>query len=130
MASSNKTSLVTLLERLREWLPIPEFESAMRAYFLSERDPAELASYRVRAGSVKKLRDEVTPVLHYLQFIKAEGEVRFELGDKVPDCWLRNANSNEPQGLEVTIAQAREQHFLGKELKRKTLGSRVYWTSR
>jgi hypothetical protein len=71
---------------------------------------------------MKKLRDEVTPVLHHVKFIKAEGEIRFEPGDGVPDCWLRNDSSADPQGIEVTVAQSREQHYLGQELNEKGMG--------
>jgi hypothetical protein len=67
-------------------------------------------------GAVKKLRDEVVPVLHHVRFVKAKGDIRFELNDGVPDCWLRDNLNAPPQGLEVTVAQSREQHRLGQEM--------------
>jgi hypothetical protein len=109
------SSLDLLLSRLTRWMPICDFEAAMNKYFLGERSAAEIADYRTKRGDLKKLRDEVTPVLHHIKFIGATGEIRFELGNAVPDCWLRDRPSKKPQGIEVTVAQSREQHHLGKE---------------
>ena len=71
------------------------------------RPHAEIEDYHAKRGALKKLRDEVVPVLHYLKFIKAEGEIRFELNDGVPDCWVRNNPHEESQGIEVTVALPR-----------------------
>jgi hypothetical protein len=71
---------------------------------------------------LKKLSDEVVPVLRHLNFIRFEGEVRFELSDAMPDCWLRDEGETAEQGLEVTVAQARERHELAKEMNREGIG--------
>lgn len=80
---------------------------------------AELADYRAKPGAVKKLRDEVVPVLHHVKFVKAKGDIRFELSSDLPDCWLRDKPNAAPQGLEVTVAQSREQQRLGQEMNEK-----------
>lgn len=59
------------------------------------RSALELANYRAKRGTIKKLRDEVVPFMHYVKFAKAKGDIRFELNNGVPDCWLRD-NPNAP----------------------------------
>src|SRR5260221_5495280 len=113
------TPLSLLLSRLREWLPIPEFEAAMNAYFSGERSAAQLADYRAKRRDQKKLRDEVAPVLRHLRFTRAQGEVRFQLNDDSPDCWIRDDASAAAQGIEVTVALARAQQALGVELNER-----------
>jgi hypothetical protein len=54
--------------------------------------------------------------------VKAKGEIRFVLNSDVPDCWLRDDPMATPQGLEVTVAQAREQQALGQELNEEQIG--------
>jgi hypothetical protein len=103
-------------------MPIPDFESAMNAYFKGARSAAEVADFRAKRGTQKKLRDEVAPVLRHIKFIGAKGGIRFELNSGAPDCWLRDNPSAKPQGLEVTVAQSREQHHLGVELNEKGIG--------
>lgn len=93
----------------------------MRDYFLGDRPKAEIADFRAKRGAVKVLRDEVAPVLHHIKFTKANGDIRFALDNTVPDCWLREP-SGKTQGLEITVAQAREQHLLGKEMNDKGIG--------
>lgn len=94
----------------------------MQAYFLGARSKAEIADYRVKRGAQKKLRDELAPVLRHLSFVKASGEIRFELNSSVPDCWLRAAPDAAPQGLEVTVAQSREQYHLAVEMNETGFG--------
>src|ERR1700690_1999462 len=115
MPAASETRLTLLLSRLADWIPICDFEQVLNDYFTGPRSKAEIADYRVKRGPQKKLRDEITPVLNHVKFIKAKGEIRFELGDGVPDCWLRESPNSEPRGLEITIAQSREQYFLGLE---------------
>src|SRR5271165_4851202 len=98
MMPVSNTPLDLLLSRLRKWLSISDFDTTMNEYFLSPRSAAEIADYRAKRGALKKLRDEVTPVLHHFKFIKAKGDIRFELGDTVPDCWWRSSSSAESQG--------------------------------
>jgi hypothetical protein len=122
MTPDSDTPLGLLYSRLKNWISISDFKTAMNDYFVGPRSAAEITAYRAKRGALKKLRDEVAPVLHHVKFIKAEGEIRFELGNNVPDCWLRNNPSEEPQGVEVTVAQSREQHYLGEELNEKRMG--------
>jgi len=113
------TALGRLFARLSEWISLAEFEEALADYFRGTRSAQELANYRAKRGTVKKLRDEVVPVLQHVKFIKANGEVRFALNDGVPDCWLRESPGAPPQGIEVTVAQSREQHLLGQAMNEK-----------
>lgn len=122
MVPDPDTPLGKLFARLGEWMPLAEYEQAIIAYFKGERSKAELADFRAKRGAVKKLRDEVVPVLHHIKFINAKGDIRFELNSSVPDCWLRENLIAKPQGLEVTCAQAREQQLLGQELNEKQVG--------
>jgi hypothetical protein len=115
------TALGLLFSRLADWNSIVDFEQAMQDYFSGERSQAEIADFRAKRGALKVLRDEVSPVLHHLRFVKAKGEVKFALNNTVPDCWLREDPTGKPQGLEVTVAQSREQHYLGRELNEKRM---------
>ncbi len=116
------TPLGSLYSRLANWIPIVEFEQAMHDYFVGPRSEKEVADYRAKRGALKRLRDEVGPVLHHVKFVKAEGEIRFQFSNAVPDCWLRDSPASNPHGLEVTVAQAREQYHLGVELNEKGVG--------
>jgi hypothetical protein len=116
------TPLGLLFARLACWNSISDFEQAMQDYFSGKRSQSEIADFRAKRGALKALRDEVTPVLHHLKFVKAKGEVKFALNNTVPDCWLRDSPEIKPQGLEVTVAQSREQHHLGRELNEKRMG--------
>jgi hypothetical protein len=122
MPPAPDTPLGLLFARLADWNPISDFEQAMQGYFSSKRSQAEIADFRAKRGSLKILRDEVTPVLHHLRFVKAKGEVKFALNNTIPDCWLRESPEAKPQGLEITVAQSREQHYLGRELNEKRMG--------
>ncbi len=108
MQPATETSLALLFSRLKDWISVSDFQRVMNAYFLGNRSHQEVADYREKRGALKKLRDEVTPVLHHLQFNRTSGEIRFELGGAVPDCWLRDHHNAPPQGIEVTVAQSRE----------------------
>jgi hypothetical protein len=122
MPPASETRLTLLLSRLADWIPICDFEQALNDYFAGPRSNTEIADYRTKKGSLKKLRDEITPVLSHVKFLGTQGEIRFELGDGVPDCWLRDSSTSEPRGLEVTTAQSREQYYLGQELNQKGMG--------
>jgi hypothetical protein len=117
-----RTPVGDLLSRLKEWMSIAEFEAAMNAYFSGPRLSSEIADYRAKRGAFKQLRDEVTPVLNYVRLINAKGEIRFELGNEFPDCWIRSNASGDPKGLEVTGALSRERHLLATELNEKGVG--------
>ncbi len=122
MLPDQDTNLGRLFARLTEWMSLFEFEQILADYFNGKRSAAELADYRAKRGAVKKLRDEVVPVLHHIKFVKAKGDIRFELNSEVPDCWLRDNPEAPLQGLEITVAQSREQHLLGQELNEKGIG--------
>ncbi len=119
MVPNPDTTIGRLYARLTDWISLAEFEQALADYFSEPRPAVELADYRAKRGAVKKLRDEVVPVLHHVKFVKAKGDIRFELSSDVPDCWLRDNPNAAPQGLEVTVAQSREQQRLGQEMNEK-----------
>jgi hypothetical protein len=122
MPPPNDTSLDRLYASLGQWMTVATCEQAMQAYFKGLRTDGEIADYRTKRGLSKKRRDEVTPVQCHLRYIQATGEIRFELSDRVPDCWLRETTTATPQGLEVTVALSREQYMLGRELNEKRMG--------
>ena len=122
MLPNTDSPLGDLFARLANWVSLSDFEKMLADYFNGTRSPAEIADYRAKRGAVKKLRDEVVPVLHHIKFAKAEGDIRFELNSSVPDCWLRANPHASPQGLEITVAQSREQHLLGQKLNEKGIG--------
>lgn len=116
MLPNPDTALGRLFARLEDWMSLAEFEQTLEDYFHEPRSAAELADYRAKRGTVKKLRDEVVPVMHHIKFVKAKGDIRFELNSAVPDCWLRDNPNAPPQGLEVTVALSREQQRLGQHM--------------
>jgi hypothetical protein len=116
MVPNPDTTLGRLYARLSGWMPLAAFEQTLADYFDGPPPAAELADYRAKRGAPKKLRDEVVPVLRHITFTKAKGEIRFELSSDVPDCWLRDNPNAPPQGLEVTVAQSREQQRLGQQM--------------
>ena len=99
------TPLGVLFARLANWMSLSDFEQALDNYFKGARSRAELADYRAKRGAARQLRDEVVPVLHHIKFVKAKGDIRFELNSEVPDCWLRDDPKAPPQGLEISVAQ-------------------------
>jgi hypothetical protein len=119
---SSSESLSVLLSRLKDWLPIPEFKSAMSEHYSSPRSTSGLEDYRAKKGDQKKLRDEVAPILHYVEFARLQGEIRFPFDNDVPDCWIRGDASTKARGIEVTVAQSREGYQLGRELNEKGEG--------
>jgi len=70
MLPAPDTPLGLLFARLADWNPISDFEQAMQSYFSGKRSQAEIADFRAKRGALKILRDEVTPVLHHLKFVK------------------------------------------------------------
>jgi hypothetical protein len=116
MLPNPDTTVGRLYAQLSGWMPLAAFEQALAEYFDVPRPAAELADYRAKRGAVKKLRDEIVPILRHVRFTKATGEIRFDLSSDVPDCWLRDRPNAPPQGLEVTVAQSREQQRLGQQM--------------
>jgi hypothetical protein len=63
MLPNRDTALGRLFARLTGWMSLTEFEQILADYFTGTRSAAEIADYRAKRGAVKKLRDEVVPVL-------------------------------------------------------------------
>ncbi|MFL4987194.1 MAG: hypothetical protein ACJ8DU_19480 [Microvirga sp.] len=103
--------------QVRNWIEILDLRSALEK-LLESRNSKEVEDYRVGKGAWKKVRDEVVPVSDHLEFwSRTEGQVRFAMNDEFPDCTVR-LNGSAPIGLEVTIAQGKEDFFLAKELNK------------
>jgi hypothetical protein len=125
MAASS--GLVSLLHQLREWQPIPRFVATMDNYFAGPRSDDEIKAYREKKNlhkndHLKKIRDEVAPVLHYVKLFPPDGDIRFPLDDNPPDCWIREACDHAEIGIEVTGALSTEQYHLATELNETGIG--------
>lgn len=84
-----------------------------------------IEDYVLGRGRVKKLRDEVSPVVHFVRNNAAPVDwIRFALDDTFPDCRLRDQDGRE-RGVEVTIAQARERLNVMTESYRAETGRGV-----
>lgn len=122
MLNETASEIERLKQRLQQWTTVEEFDEAVTAYFKSERSKEDIANYRSKRGSMKKLRDEITPVHRHVMFTQKQGEIRFALNDDIPDVWFRENSSASSCGMEVTVALSREQHYLGRELNEKGVG--------
>lgn len=97
-------------------MSISDSQDRLATLFAKERSKDDLNDYRLGRGSWKKLRDEIVPVSHFLQFQHIEsGWIRFPLDNSTPDCWLSN-DDGDSFGIEVTIERGREQYHLKKEM--------------
>jgi hypothetical protein len=101
---------------------ITDFQNRLKTLFAMDRSDGDLNDYRLGKNQWKKLRDEITPVSHFLQFKKIEaGKIRFPLDNNTPDCWLSNDNGDD-LGIEVTIERGREKYHLVKEMNEAGIG--------
>jgi hypothetical protein len=86
----------------------------------------ELADWRLRRGRLKKVCDEIIPVMRLARFLgESHGHVLFPLDSKVPDCFWQRSNEGSAVGVEVTISQGHARHILGTELVTAPRGSAV-----
>ena len=85
------SQLELLYARLADWMSITHFEESMDSYFNGSRSLGDIANFRAKRGAQKKLRDEVVPVLHHVKFRKLKGNIRFQLSNAVPDCWIQDS---------------------------------------
>ena len=74
--------------------------------------------YRLARGRVKELSDEVTPVARFVRkHASLEDQIWFALDNTAPDCHVRHEDGRLRE-IEVTVAQAKERHFVMSELNR------------
>lgn len=115
-------SLPQLEAKLKNWVPVETFLKLLNDYFGSERSAAEIAAYREKKKPAKKLRDEIAPVMRFVQLYELNGEIRFPQDSIFPDCWIRKSAQAAAEEIEVTIALGEEQYWLGKELNENGIG--------
>ncbi len=78
--------------------------------------------YRLAWGTVKKLRDEVSPVARFVREHAApEDRIWFALDDTTPDCCVTHEGGRVRE-IEVTVAQARERLNVMTELNQTGTG--------
>lgn len=120
--SEAKISVQEIYAVLSNWTSMSLFESLMQTYFSSDRSESEKAAYRAKEGNMKRLRDEVVPMLHYLRWSGFSGEVLFKFDNHFPDAHLRTADGRT-RDVEITVALGREQRERGKLLNERGYGS-------
>lgn len=119
MSVFDTTALNTLYQLLSSpcGMAVAEFQRELSRLFALPRTSDDLTAYRLSRSAWKKLADEVSPVSRFLRWqVIQEGRVRFPLDNHSPDCWLLSDDNAIPQGIEVTIAQARERYHLAREM--------------
>lgn len=112
--------LAAIYNAARIGVDVPTLAALVDAYW-SLRDQRDVEAYRLRAGSQKRLSDEIVPALRLAEHLGLSGKMRFPLNNDVPDCWVEMGDDPE-RGIEVTIAQARASVELGRELNRRGFG--------
>lgn len=125
MINFDTVALDDLYERLSSegGIGVVELQAELRRLFGLPRSNEDLQSYRLSRAPWKKLADEIPPVSRFLLWKNyTAGRVRFPLNNEPPDCWLFPDDGSDPEGIEVTIAQARERFHLAKELISKLWG--------
>lgn len=125
MSNFDIAALNDLYDRLSSdgGMGVVELQAELRRLFGLPRSNEDLQSYRLSRAPWKKLADEISPVSRFLLWKGyTAGRVSFPLNNEPPDCWLFPVDGSEPEGIEVTIAQARERFHLAKELISKLWG--------
>jgi len=106
-----------------EGVPVQWLQGELTALFERPRSQIDINDYRLSKNAWKKLADEVVPISKWIHFMEiGSGRIRFSLDNKVPDAWLWHEGAQDPIGIEMTIAQARERFHLAKELISKKRG--------
>lgn len=116
------------LQRLKARLSAPEgiaigdLRRLLESVFEDERSAKDVDDYRVGTRPwKKKLKDEVSPISAFLDFIGTGGCVHFPLDSLVPDAWFTPVGG-ETVGVEVTRALGRTDYELNKEMVRDGIG--------
>lgn len=103
-------------------MSVTNFHNRQATLFAEDRSPNDLNDYRLGKNPWKKLRDEITPVSHFLKYSLINTDrIRFPLNNNTPDCWLLNVNG-EDRGVEVTIERGREKYHLTQEMNESGMG--------
>lgn len=101
---------------------VTDFQNRLKTLFAMNRSAEDLNDYRLGKNPWKKLRDEITPVSHFLQYKRIKiGKIRFPLDSKTPDCLLLNDDGPD-HGIEVTIERGHERYHLTTDLNKNGIG--------
>lgn len=117
MGNFDIEALKNLYEKLSsdEGMEVFELQAELKRLFDLPRSSEDLRSYRLSRVPWKILADEITPVSRLLCLRSYTAcRVRFPFNNAPPDCWLIPHNGSELEGIEVTIAQARERYHLAR----------------
>jgi hypothetical protein len=100
----------------QDGVTVHDFQSELADLLERPRSDNDLESCRLSRGPWKRFTDEVCPMSRFLRIQNVPtGRIRFSLNDNPPDCWLWNEMQVARTGVEITIAQGRERHYLAKE---------------
>ncbi|WP_342740062.1 hypothetical protein [Bradyrhizobium sp. B117] len=93
MLPNPDTAVGRLFARLSDWISLDEFEQALSDYFHGHLGTRSLQIIVPSAARSKSFEMKQ----HHVKFVKAKRNIRFELNDAVPYCWLRT--TEPPRGL-------------------------------
>jgi hypothetical protein len=120
---STEEALKRLRAKITTKISVGDFHDECEIFLNRKRGSEELSDTRLSRGPLKKIIDEVFPVRRFLLFREiSKGCLKFPLNNEIPDCWLWRDGAHTPLGIEVTVAQGRERHFLKSELDEKGIG--------
>lgn len=107
MATNSVRVLQELYDCISRKVSIADFREKLEEFWYYEVVEREfLPKIRLSGNPCKKLMDEVMPVARFLCLHNIDdGFVRFPLNNKVPDCFLWRLDNDDPQEIEVTVAQ-------------------------
>jgi hypothetical protein len=115
--SDHAEALDYLLAVAHKGASVPDVQTAIERLLASDPTDSDMADWRLRRGKLKKVCDEILPVVRLLKFLGENGgSLQFPLNNKVPDCFWCAQPGDSPTGIEVTISQGRARHILGTEL--------------
>ena len=98
-------------------LSVAAFLQALEAIYGYTRASGMIHDFRLGRGQVKKLRDEVTPLARFVRRNASPDDiVSMPISD--PPDFVIAVSSNRHNGIECTIAGARERLFTMRELNK------------
>lgn len=112
--------LTQFFESLRAGISAGAFLGRLAELYCHSRTTGMTANFRLGAGPVKRLRDEITPLARYLR-AKATPDTIVQVPDRDPPDFVLT-DSSVSTGVECTIAGGKERYFAMLELNRSGLG--------
>jgi hypothetical protein len=107
LVTNSARALVEFYGCISQKLSIPDFMDKLAEFWRYETvERGFLSKIRLSKDPCKKLMDEVMPVARFLNLHNINtGLIRFPLDNSVPDCFLWRSGNDDPQKIEVTVAQ-------------------------